>query len=192
MQSKLRAALPLFCIGFCPNLVWASDVTWEQIVGHRIEIFLNQTRKLQIDAGIYTDQHRWHFVVSPGANGVLRYSRQDFGKWMDRPGNHKPSASPISSRDTALGKVDLNPNGKGNAVWTFEAGSLTRLSVDEGTHGRTLEIAFVKKGEVLTCDAKITDVGEQGKANSWFNRKGQKRTLVAVVRQSTTCEVKKP
>ena len=191
VRLNLRAAVTPFCIMFCPSLVWASDVTWEQIVNHRIEIVLHQERKLQIDEGIFTDQHRWHFVVNPGASGAIRYSRQDFGKWVDRPGNRKPSASPIRSRETALGKVDLNPDGKGNAVWTFKAGRLTRLSVDVGTHGRTLAIAFVKKGDSLTCSAEITDVGEKGKANSWFNGKGQKRTLIAIVRQSATCEVKK-
>ena len=54
VRLDLRAALTPFCFAFCPSLVWASDVTWEHIVNHRIEIVLHQERKLQIEEGRHT------------------------------------------------------------------------------------------------------------------------------------------
>jgi hypothetical protein len=191
---RSRAAAALLC---CTALVTAvparaSDVTWEQIAGRRIAVTLTQTRKVEIDEGTFTDRHQWRFDVAPGADGAIRYSRQDTGRWLDRPGNRPPYVSPVGSANTALGKVHPNPDGLGTAVWTFEPGRLTRLSVETvGTKGRLFVISFVRTGEALTCSAQIDDVGEVGKAKTWVNQKGQKRKLVAIVQQNTTCAIAK-
>jgi len=188
---RLVIAALVIAIVLYPDPSRASDVTWEQVSGRHIEVALSQTRRVQIDEGIFTDQHRWRFNISPAANGAIRYSRQDFGQWLDRPGNHKPYTSPVGSADTALGKVHPNPDGLGTAVWTFESGRLIRLSVETvGSKGRLFTISFVQNGEALACNADIADVGEQGKGKTWINPKGQKRKLVAILKHSTTCKVK--
>jgi hypothetical protein len=193
MRSQLGAALLSGCvaIGAGPAKA-ASDVTWEQIAGLRITVALMQTRKVEIEDGVFTDRHQWRFTILPGAHGAIRYSRQDTGMWLDRPGKRQPSVSPVGSADTALEKVHPNPDGLGTAVWTFEPGRLTRLSVETvGTKGRLFVISFARNGDALTCEAKIDDVGEVGKSKTWVNPKGQKRRLVAILGQSTTCAVTK-
>ena len=110
---------------------------------------------------------------------------------MDRPGKRKPSTSPVGVANTALGKVHPNPDRRGPAVWTFESGRLTRLSVEPvGAKGRLLALSFALSEGAIKCDAEVTDVGEEGKGKTWVNAKGQKRKLIATLSQSTTCEVK--
>ena len=191
MRSYPAQVLLAWLLSVYPFPSSASDVTWEQIAGLRIEVTLKQTRRVQIDEGTFTDQHYWRFKISPAANGALHYTRQDVGQWLDRPGKRKPSTSPVGVADTALGKVHPNPDGRGTAVWTFEAGRLTRLSVETiGAKGRMLAISFALSGASIKCDAEVTDVGEEGKGKTWINAKGQKRKLIATLSQSTTCEVK--
>jgi hypothetical protein len=188
MQSYPKRALLASFLSVYPCFAWGSDVTWERIAGQHIEVILRQTRRVQIDEGTFTDQHQWRFKITPAANGALHYTRQDFGQWLDRPGNRKPSASPVGVAQTALGKVHPNPDGRGTAVWTFDAGRLTRISVETiGAKGRMIAISL--SGGTLKCNAEITDVGEEGKGKTWVNAKGQKRKLIATLRQSTTCEV---
>jgi hypothetical protein len=173
-----------------PAAALAADVTWDKIAGRRITVVLHQTRKVEIDEGTFTDKHQWTFVLSPGAANKIRYSRQDSGVWLDRPGNHKPNPSSVSTFDAELGKPHATGQA-GTAIWTFEPGRLTRLSVETvGTKGRTFVIAFAERDGALSCKADIDEVGIVGAAGkTWVNREGKKRRLAAIVSQSTTCKV---
>jgi hypothetical protein len=177
------------CAGTTHNS--AETISWEKLSGKTIVLALNMVRrvKVQEDGGVYTDHHDWHFQLSLGPEGALRYSRSDSGYWSDWPGHSKRGGDPTRTVSTALGKVHPNPDGRGTAVWTFENGQLIRLSVETaGTKGRTFNIAFA--GDVKKCIFQVKDVGQVGAgAKSWLNRKGKKRWLVSIVSQSTSCKI---
>ena len=169
----------------------AEPVTWEQLVGKKITITLSQVRrvKVQEDGGTYTDRRSWQFDINPSANGGLRYLRKEVGTWTDWPGHDKPGGPPVSTVSTALSKVHQTPDGQGTAVWSLENGNLIRLSVEtEGTKGRTFVIAFSDSAK--DCQFKLNEVGQVGAgAKTWVNPQGQKRWLISLQSQSTSCRI---
>jgi len=188
----LRRGIVLGLLGWWSALPAAADpVTWERLVGKKISFTLDQVRRARVqeDGGIYTDRHHWQFEVAPGPNGAIRYWRKDTGYWPDWPGHTKPGGSPVQSASTAITKVHPNPDGLGTAVWSFENGQLIRLSVEtDGTKGRTFILTFSE--DLKTCTFKMNEVGQVGAgAKSWVSRKGQKRWLVSIKSQSTSCRI---
>jgi hypothetical protein len=169
----------------------AEPVTWAQLVGKKIALSLNQVRRTKVeeDGGVYTNRANWQFEVTPGENGTLKYWRRDTGYWPDWPGHTTPGGSPVQSTSTALGKVHPNPDRLGTAVWSFENGHLTRLSVEtDGTKGRTFLIAVSE--DLKSCTFTMNEVGQVGAGSkSWVNDKGKKRWLVSLVSQSISCKL---
>lgn len=190
--GAMRRAIALGLLGCWSALpASAETVTFDRLVGKKISFTLEQVRRARVqeEEGIYTNHQRWQFEVTPGPNGAIRYWRKDSGYWPDWPGHTKPGGSPTQSASTAVSKVHPNPDGRGTAVWSFENGQLIRLSVEtDGTKGRTFILTFSE--DLKTCVFEMNEVGQVGAgAKSWVNRKGNKRWLVSISSQSTSCSI---